>query len=57
MSDPLPKSRPCKLHVIIDDRLANAIDQEAQRLRLSRSDAVRLTLSERFERVAEPVPA
>ena len=51
-----PKLRKSSaLHVRLDSDLADCIGREAARLRVSQSDVVRMTLSERFERDAEQV--
>ena len=44
------KARKTSVHVRIDYELADLIDQDAQRLRLSLRDVVRQALIERFER-------
>jgi hypothetical protein len=52
----IPKLRKSSaLHVRLDDTLADYIGREAARLRVSQSDVVRMTLSERFERETERV--
>jgi hypothetical protein len=42
--------RKSSVHFRLDDELADLIDQDAQRLRLSLSDVVGQALIERFER-------
>jgi predicted transcriptional regulator len=44
------KPRKSSVHFRLDDELADLIDRDAQRLRLSRSDVCRQALIERFER-------
>ena len=55
MSEIRKSRKSSALHVRLDDDLANYIGREAARLRISQSDVVRMTLSERFAREAEQV--
>jgi len=55
MSEIRKSRKSSALHLRLDDDLANYIGREAARLRISQSDVVRMTLSERFAREAEQV--
>jgi hypothetical protein len=41
------------VHAVVDDLLADLVEREALRLRVSRSDIVRMKLSESFAHVSE----